>query len=491
MDAPVPQITVDEKHRAVLRALRGLGGRATVGDVVATAGVPRDQAEQSLRDLLGLYRGRVAVGERGDLLFEFDRGLIRHDHEPWWTRFKRGVKRFLSGAFKAWIVVMLTVYFVLFVALLLAAIFGGRAGGRGSRRVRIPNFWIWYMFWTRDWRWGRPYYGHRWEKRRGARVPFYKKVFAFVFGPDRQVVTREDRDRETLALVRARRGVLAPAELVEYTGLPITRASEELARLMSLYGGDVRVSDRGEIAYVFPELMVSAGGRVRASTPEPAWRRLEYPRSLTGNPASTDRIIGAMNGFNLVASAVAPWTLLGPSAPIAVYVGLFAVPFTFSTLFFAVPLARRWQLTRENHARRRSNIRKALLSIVFQGAVEGNAVSLRGATVWVQHALEDDRIEEAEVQPVLEALVIEFDADVEADDSGRVRYRFPRVREHLAGAEEVRTSLSLDRQRIGTIVYASDDTPDQATRRDLAAFDAELRRTLPTPGHAAYQEEGE
>jgi hypothetical protein len=144
---------------------------------VAATGVSRDRAELTLKSLLGGLRGHVAVGEKGDLVFEFDRRMVRRDHESWWSRFKRGAKRVVRGAFKAWIVLMLVVYFFVFVALVIAALVASQSrdgGGRRGPRMRIPTFWIWYVFWTRDWRYGRPYYGHRWERHHRQRVPFYK-----------------------------------------------------------------------------------------------------------------------------------------------------------------------------------------------------------------------------------------------------------------------------------------------------------------------------
>ena len=154
------------------------------------------------------------------------------------------------------------------------------AGVEGARTIiatdTSPSFWIWYLVWSPGWGWGRPYYGHRWEKQQGreARVPLYKKVFAFVFGPDRPRPTRAQRDRSVVRLIRARRGVLTALDLVRHTGFDRTDADDELARLMVAYEGDVRVSGEGELVYVFPELMVSAHGGVRERLPDPAWRRL-------------------------------------------------------------------------------------------------------------------------------------------------------------------------------------------------------------------------
>jgi len=500
MESTLPRKTEVEPDRQILRAVRELGGRVTVGDVVAATGTPREPVEQSLRALLESRRGHIAVGEAGDLLYTFDPRLIRRDHVPWSTRAKEATKRFLTSAFKAWIVVMLVVYFVVFVALAVAAIVavlsrGGERRGGGSRRhgFRFPTFWLWYMFWTPNWRMGRPYYGHQWEVRRGeaGRVPFYKKVFAFVFGPDRPRVTREQHDQETLRLIRSKRGALTAAELVEHTGLPFDEAAEEMGRLMSAYAGDVRVSGDGELVYLFPELMVTARGQVRERAPEPAWRRLTRPRPLTGNEKKSDALIAGLNGFNLFAAVTAPWWIfprLGIAGPAAM-IGLVWVPLVFSVLFFAVPVIRRLGLARENRARRAANIRKVLLGFVYRKSLEAEALTLASAVRAVRAVLDDDSIAESEVDTALQRLIVELDADVGTDPNGAVTFRFPAVRRQLEAAEQLRRELKLERKELGRIVYASDDTPERAARRDMGDFDAELRKQVPAPEVAGYEDD--
>jgi hypothetical protein len=492
------QETAAQERRSTIYALRKLGGRATVGDIAAATGVQRDRAELTLKSLLEDLRGHVAVGEQGDLVFEFDRRMVRRDHESWWSRFKRGARRILGVAFKAWIVLMLVVYFVVFVALVIAALVammsGDRRGG-GSRRgprMRIPTFWLWYLFWTNDWRWGRPYYGHRWESRRQQKVPFYKKVFAFVFGPDRPVLTREDRDREKIELIRARRGVLTEAELVEFTGLPAADATEEMARLMGGWAGDAQVTPDGVVIYTFPELLKSAHGRVRAREPEPAWRRLEPTLEVTGNAHRDDLIVGAMNGFNTVAAATAPLFIfprLGLGGPLA-WVGLVWIPLAFSVVFFTVHGIRRLRVGRENRARVRRNIRKVLLGVVFESGIEGRSVRLESAARWVRTALDDESIPAVEVTAVLRGLAEEYDADAEAGEDGRLMaYRFPGVRTAFAAAERARSALRLEEGRVGRIVFSSDDTSVQASERELEEFDSELRRRLSAPQRTGYRDD--
>jgi len=498
VDVMTPARAGTEAQPDVLRALRGLEGRATVGDVVAATGLAHETAQQTLRDLLATYRGSIAVGAAGDLMFSFDPDLIRRDHTTRWTRLKRTLKRFFTAAFKAWIVLMLVVYFVIFVALVVAALVAMMSGDRrgSSRRSRhgghLPIGWILYPFWVRGWHRRRPYYGHRWEQRQGdgVRVPFYKKVFAYVFGPDERVVSREERDRDVIALIRARRGVLGTAEYIAHSGLTREQANQEMGRLMGAYEGDVRVTQTGDVVYLFPELMLSAHGRVRAAEPPPAWRRLESERSATGNTKGTDALITGLNGFNLVAAVAGPFTFLpqlGLQGPV-VMVGLVAVPLMFSALFFAVPTMRRAALRRENAARRRRNVRKVLVGQVFAAALEQRTVTVGRTANALRAALADKTIGDHLVADELGQIVTEYEADVEASAGGEVEFRFPDIRLELEATEDMRTRLALDRRRVGAIVYDTDDTGAQAAARDLAAFDEELRRRLPSADATSFDE---
>ncbi|MGW8267456.1 MAG: hypothetical protein ACWGSQ_13900 [Longimicrobiales bacterium] len=521
----------------VLRALRKAGGRVTVGDAVAATGLPRDEVETTLRGLLETRRGHLEVGETGTLVYRFDPRLIQRDAEPVWRRLARGSWAVFREAFKVWIVVMLAVYFVLFVVLLIAALLAGqsRGGGRGrgrdfglgrSRGGGFPSFWFWYFFWRPGWGWRRPYYGRRWERRYGtagggSKVPFIKKVFAFVFGPDAPRPTQAQRDRSVLRLIRSRRGVLTATEMVQHTGLPLQKAEEEMARLMSAYNGDVRVTKEGVITYVFPELLVSARGVVSEREPDPAWRRLEPAESVTGNDGKSNALIAGINGFNLGAAISAPWFIfprLGFGGPVA-WVGLVWVPLTFSTLFFLVPLLRAVAVRRRNFRRQERNLRKVLLGQVFRASLAA------GASTWVTSdgAMERTRPlllpaggragrgprppSDTNLPPEagwgrafenqLQALTAEFDGEVEEEPDGTARYRFPEIRTQFQGAERMRQGLRLDMQEVGTIVYASDETPEEADVREVEAFERErerqddLERYLQAPDRVDYFDEFE
>lgn len=507
-DAGVLSPTLDPAP--VLRALRKLDGRATVADISAATGLERADAESTLRRLLEERRGHLEVGERGDLVYRFEKGLLSRDAESLWTRVKRGAWSVFKAGFKVWIVGMLVVYTVVFVALLIAALFANRDGegggdwGGGDRRgggVHLPlgDFWLWYWLWGPRWR-GRPYYGEGYGDRRGARgrregPPFYKKVFAFVFGPDEPTRSQAEKDREMLRFVRARRGVVSATDLVQMTGMELAEAEEELARLMAAHDGDVEVSDQGTLLYTFPELMVSAHGTVQEREPAPAWRRLEPARPLTGNSAGSNAMIVAMNGFNLAAAATAPFFIFprlgigGTAAEIA----LVWVPVAFSTVFFAVPGLRWLGVTKDNTRRALRNVRKTVLGLVSKFSLGGDdpAPLPESEAQQAVKALADRKVPLAagSVQATLDRLVAEFDGEVDADAQGQAHFRFPAFRRAISDAHRARGALALEGRTVGDIVYASDDDETTAGRRELEAFDRELEavakpresRALPPP----------
>jgi hypothetical protein len=466
--------------------------------------MPRDQTEAALRELLEERRGHLEVAEEGTLVYSFHPRLLRRDETPLWDRIRSRSWKLFKAGFKVWIVVMLVVYFVVFVALLIAALVaaksrdeggggwgGGSRGGHGHHHHGLGDLLFWYWIWSPGWR-GRPYYGHRFPHEgtgRGDRedkVPFYKKVFAFVFGPDEPRLTREQKDRGTLRLIRAREGVLTTAELMQHTGLLRPEAEEEMARLMTSYEGDVRVSDDGELAYVFPELMVSAHGRVEAREPDPAWRRLETPRSLTGNETSSNLLIGGINGFNMVAAATAPFFIfprLGLGGT-AAWVGLVWVPLVFSTLFFSVPLARWFSVARENARRAARNVRKVVMGFVYRSSLVGDGaqpVRAPELTRQVADILEEAREEPSRVETSLHELAAEFDAEVEPGSEGSLEYRFPEILAQYRAGQRLRRELALGETELGEIVYSSADDVARASERDRAAFDRELEEGRPSP----------
>ncbi len=505
-------LALAEHQSQILSSLRRLEGRGTVGDVVADSGLAAEEVRAGLKTLLGSHLGHLAVADSGELIYSFDPKLIERGSEPLLARMSASTGKALRSGFKAWIVIMLVVYFVVFVALLIAALLanqrgndsrGGLGRGRGHRGGFHFNPLMWYWIWTPRWRIGRPYYGHRWERTLGKddKVPFYKKVFAFVFGPDRPQPTQNQLDRSTLRLIRARKGVLTTAELVEHTGASFEDAEEDMGRLLGSYDGEAAVSPNARVVYAFPGLMASVDGKSAPREPSPTWMRLEPQRELTGNTPGANAAVAGMNAFTLVASATAPWFIfprLGIQGP-AAFVGLVVVPIVFSALFFAGPLVRMAGVKLENRRRKLRNVRRLLLGLVYSRSLDGGRpVSEAEAWDFVRARLGEGQTTEEQVRKGLRAIATEFYADVSVGDDGAVSYTFERVHDDFAASDSMRQKLRLDERSLGDIVFSTDDSSAEADARDLELFDrsllgddAKLDRYLPMVDRIEYEDDFE
>ncbi len=490
---------------SLLRALRELGGRATVGDVVARTGLARDEAKSALKAALTTRRGHVAVSDSGELLYEFDPRLIERDHVSLLSRIGRMSWKLFKLGFKVWTAVMLVAYVVIYVLLILAMIMAassrdgdsrgfGRRGGFGLGDLLLLHWLTGGPGWRRD----RLYYGDRYARRLGGdeKPPFYKKVFAFIFGPDEPKPTQLQKDRSVLQLIRARRGVLTTTELVGHTGLSFLQAEEEMGRLTGAYGGEPFVSPRGEVVYSFPELLRSAHGTVRAREPKPAWGRLRKPRLVTGNDGKSNALIAGLNTFNLAMSViVCPQLFDMTSVSAAVTWGLIIVPATYSSLFFAIPLCRSVSVRAGNRGRARENARSVLIGYVYSASLRGRSgVSEAEATSHVQSVLGINAPASDVATKELRKLASELDADVEKDDAG-YRYDFERLRMVFAEAEAARRALRLEAQKLGRTVYSTRDDSQEAALRDQKIFDAllqsgrQLSRYAPSADDVDYEED--
>jgi hypothetical protein len=216
---------------------------------------------------------------------------------------------------------------------------------------------------------------------------------------------------------------------------------------------------------------------VSEQPPDPAWRKLEPPLELTGNDQGTNLAIAAVNAFNLTAAATAPLFIfprLELGGPLA-WTLLVWVPLVFSTLFFGIPLFRKWSVARDNRRRAEGNLRKVLLASVFRTSLVPDGaqpLTVARATQEAAQAL-GKPVQSNEVEREVLELTADWDAAVAAGESGP-EYRFHDVRAKVLAAEETRRALALETREVGGIVFSSRDTALQESERAGAAFDREL-----------------
>jgi hypothetical protein len=437
-----------EREQQLVKALRQLEGRATLADVVRATGLPREQTEQDLRALLGLYRSHLAVDEDGELLYLFSPqmerrvsppGLSEFLHKAWrWT-----VKAAVLGI-KIAVMALLVFYVLAFCVLIIAALValasadadidvGDVSDGVGDGCLSSMGDFV--FFWdvghvayvpifddgprARTWadmervpdglrepRAFEPrYVTDRYQRRRTRKKRFHEEVFAFLFGPQVPDPSPMPAERELLAWIHDHKGVITMTELITRTGLSVDDAEQEMARLLSRYSGDVEVNDDGVLLYTFHGLKVTAQqqGRlkVEARAAPPAWHRFEPGQQLIGNSWGKNALIGGMAAFNLIMGALAPWLLgiaLGGPVGWGAVALMTAIPVALSLLFFLAPLARLWGVSAENSRRYDRNLRRVILLSLFEHISRSDAPlprahALRRAQEQLA-ALQSDRPEE-------------------------------------------------------------------------------------------------
>jgi hypothetical protein len=431
--------------KVLLEALRGRGGKLTKADAMTVSGLPEPETTQALSVLLKEYRSHLSATESGELVYEFDPAFQRRSALTWRERLAAVGAAVWTGftfLFKISIVATLVVYFLLFLAMMIALVFArsrddddDRGGGFGLAEL----FWIWG--WQPDF--GGP--GYRRPPPRPKRKPFYKSVFDFVFGPPAVKADPLADEKEILAAIRQRSGRIAAVDLVQLMGWDFDRAEQEATRLLADYGGEPEVTDDGVVIYAFKDLRKTADAHLETARPRPAWHRIERAPAMTGNDPSTNTLIGFFNGFNLLA----PFWIV-PLFEARTHISLEGahallreVPIVFSALFFGVPLGRRLVEAFRGRARARRNARRGLLARIFSGDAGPKTAEALAPDAALARALKDDLVP------------LGGDVSLEPDEAGRIRYAFPRIERELAAVERARRQADAAEQSPGAVVFSS------------------------------------
>ncbi|GAB4513733.1 MAG: hypothetical protein Tsb0020_32050 [Haliangiales bacterium] len=491
---------VDERLRV---ALRSRGGRATESDMIVTSGLAPHLLGPSLRRIMLAHECAIETTADGDVVYVFDPALTEREDDPWrrWRAIRRAAWAGFRAAFKVAIAVALVAYFVIVVALVIAAMVALASRGSDSSSSRSSwsgsssssssgDFFLWaWLFGSSDYRAHRRHYRQyhsyedafyngapalryespRWATDAGQRsaelkLPFYKRVFAFVFGREGEERDQLFTEKQLLAYIRSAGGVVSPTELSIRTGWSLRAAEKQSTRLIAAYGGDVEVDDDGQILYVFPELMATAGAAEAAETrPAPLiWEHYELPQPLTGNSAGANTAIALLNGSVLLGALVliphfaAPVLGIDMTAP-AAHIGLYVVPAVYSALFFLIPVYRAlFQVGPENRRRARRNSQRALLEQVYARSLpSARPLHLTAADLRLPSGVKASIDTDQEVAEALQELAVEYGADGTVQDDGRVVYTFERIAAERAAASQARLlGGNLDVVRIGDRVAA-------------------------------------
>jgi hypothetical protein len=495
--AEAPRLLEPKDAAGVLQRTLDPTKSVTVADASVTSGLSLTDAEAGLHWLTSEFRGHLRVTEDGDLVHLFPTGF----EKPWetrerWETLLRSVGSALLGAgrfvVRAWLLVVMVGYALLFLALILGLTFSRGSDSRDERpgfgllggllrMILDAAYWTFHPF--------SPLYLHRDIDGFGRaptrrypggsadaeeKVPFYEKVNRFVFGPPQPKVDPHAARAEILAEVRARRGRVTLADVMRVSGLSRAEADPLMARLMLEHDGTVLVSEGGGIVYRFEALRRSAsatgsfeGNRMGSGTERrpAAWERPPELPPLTGNSGAANVGVALLNGFNLLASVWAIGNgltfhnlalLFSPKQPHPTFdssipVALGVVPLVFSVVLFVLPMIRVLLRARETKRLAAARARLAVLREVVTH-VERKAPLPDEAVRTAVRIATGNEPTSAEIT----RQIVELGGDVDVGPEGEVRYRFAELEADAEAVEEAREQAPEKEARLGAVVFASD-----------------------------------
>jgi hypothetical protein len=480
------------------RELGAFRGDLTTADAAARTGLALVDAEGGLRVLASRRGGHLKATDAGEIIYSFPDGLVRPPEESRARRLLRRAGRVLASVgrlvVRAWVSVVLVGYAALFVVVAIALASRDDDGdGIGGAIALVGRVLVDALYWT-----FHPFspvsmaLAPMWldsAPRRAPRVPFYERVNRFVFGPARPVEDLQARERALLAEIRRLAGRVGPSDVMRVTGADRQAAERELLRLIVEYEGDVHAADgegAGAVIYSFKGMRATAaalpamGGQAGRAV-APVWNRSVSVPPLSGNGSGTNLLLGALNGFNLVAggAAVASGLTLDrlgeiiahaqaqaamggvlPPLPPAHGVPLLLgwIPLVFSAALFALPLGRALRKRRETARAAAENGRRALLRLVHEGLAAGDA-EIRAADArraWVAAVANTGtgaggRVRTREIEEAVRAL----GGEIDVTDDGAVIYRFDTAAREERALAAARAAAGRDEASPGRVVFAS------------------------------------
>lgn len=255
--------------------------KIVASDVATRAGVSLSQARKDLTTLASLSRGDISVSSDGELIYEFPDNLSTvlssnsakykalQTFEKAWPRIFWG----LRVSFGVALVASVALIFSTIVVLQSSSESNDerRRDDRGSGMSFGGGFGgIWGPS-PFDFFYYRPYgyygyYGQQAERRDPDEMGFLESVFSYVFGDGNPNNGLEERRLSLAAqMIRDNNGAVTAEQLAPYCDAPDPDASSAtyvdesfVLPVVSQLDGEPRVTEDGDIIYVFPDLQVSA-----------------------------------------------------------------------------------------------------------------------------------------------------------------------------------------------------------------------------------------
>jgi hypothetical protein len=391
----------DDAYQKILSALKRKNRGVTAADICAATALPLSAVRELMPKAADEYGGRLQVTQSGEILYAFPQGFASR-YRGAGAAMKRFARVFSAASravlvflFKAWIMLMLTGYFVLFFGLALASVvlqvaIQSKSSERSRGGVFVgPNlFSLLWRFWLYS-ELTRPRYGGRSGVAKPKR-PLHKAVFSFVFGeanPNRDWDAR--KDKALIAYIQSNRGVISLAEYMAFSGENSIEAADSILAFCVRFGGSPEVTEEGSIVYRFDELLLRADSKKFAELSPP----VKKIKPFSANTKKMNAWFVVINAVNLlfgsyfffffsIASILPPKTFghtsylysftyvlleaIGLGDPVSIIkTALGLVPLVFSLFFWLIPAARHFFEAKENENVKKGNFKRFAFSNIW------------------------------------------------------------------------------------------------------------------------------
>ncbi|DBA95928.1 TPA: hypothetical protein ACH3X1_001454 [Trebouxia sp. C0004] len=377
-------------RNSVQDAVESLGGRVTVGDVSARAGVKISEAEEALNALAADASGTLEVSDSGDVLYVLPSNfkqivagkswLLRA--EPFFQKIRDASAYLVRVTFGTALITSVVLVWVTIVAILSSS------GKDDDRRRGNNNGYayanagprIWFsptdVFWYLD-----PYYMRRRRMRQetGQGMNFLEAIFSFVFGDGNPNESYEDRRWRLIGnYIQHKGGVVTAEELAPYLDVPAAGKDPEsivvdesyVVPALVRFGGSPEVDNDNNLIYRFPSLQKTGRQQV-APTPSERFA-LEEEWKLTEATGGQKTGAIALGLANLVGVVVLGGLLADPQtryslaqSSLSFVLSSFPALQVYAAAFFAIPLIR-WIINqgRNRNIQQRNEARKDIATVL-------------------------------------------------------------------------------------------------------------------------------
>lgn len=352
-------MSTSARKRQIIKAIKDLSNRVTVADVVATTGLSLDQVTEELNSVAAQSQATLDVTNVGEVFYNFPPNFAM-------AYYAQGAKRALlniwNGIFNALfflfrisfgITLLLSFLFIFGTILLVQTVIAAGMGASQDvgrmwadfayllRRVAMQDIVLWKKQDNFD---ADPQSG---KSRQG----FLLDCYSFLFGegnPNEHLA--EDRWKLLAQVIRLNEGIIIAEHLPPYTGRP---AEDEpaLFKVLSKFNGFPRLSESGQLIYVFPNMQQRSTNTSYTFMPEYIEEKFWHFSKMS---QQTLRPVLALAIGNFLGSLFFWWLCLYThrvSKPPALFL-FFAI---YGTMFVVVPLIRlavikflNWKIAKRN-----------------------------------------------------------------------------------------------------------------------------------------------